>query len=79
MDSPLTNWLSVADVRVGTPRRGEAVGSARRHRWVRYVPVTFVLHQRREVSMRDGPTTWGYVLVRDAASDPWLIDDQGTG
>ena len=79
VDSPLTNWVSVADVRVGTPREDDALASARRYRLVLNVPVNFALRQREEVSMRDGKTTWGYVVVRQDPSDAWLIDDQGVG
>lgn len=79
VDSPLQNWVSVEGVRVGSPFKDKAVGSARRWREVLYVPVKFTLHQREEVSMRDGETNWGYVVVRNAPSDAWLIDDQGVG
>lgn len=46
------------------------------------VPVTFDLNWRlfhNDGSMDEGATTWGYLLVRDAADSPWRIFDQGTG
>ena len=77
----LTNVVSIRDVTIGTPldRSGTNLASAERHRFVLDVPVEFTLQQKREVSMVNGRTVWGYVLVRDRETDPWLIDDQGTG
>lgn len=46
------------------------------------VPVAFNVNWRplrNDNSMDEGPTTWGYLLVRDSASSPWRIVDQGTG
>lgn len=46
------------------------------------VPVTFDLRWRLfhdDGSMPQGPTLWGYLLVRDSAGHPWRIADQGTG
>lgn len=45
------------------------------------VPVTFDLNWRllhRDPSMEEGPTTWGYLLIRRPGS-PWRIFDQGLG
>lgn len=47
-----------------------------------YVPVTFNLNWRlfhNDVSMDEGSTTWGYLLVRRSADSPWRIFDQGVG
>ena len=47
-----------------------------------YVPVTFDLTWRPlhdDGSLAEGPTTWGYLLVRDADGSPWRIFGQGRG
>ena len=55
------------------------------HSWpaeVANVPVAFKLnwrHFHNDGSMDEGPTTWGYLLVRNSAESPWRIFDQGTG
>lgn len=41
-----------------------------------YVPVKFTLHGAGE-TMPDGPTTWGYRVVRDTDSEAWKIADAG--
>ena len=78
-DSWLTNVEGLRDVSIGMPRdeSGTSLASATRYRFVVRVPVDFTLQQKREVSMVNGRTVWGYVLVRNAQTDPWLIDDQG--
>ncbi|WP_395696278.1 DUF4829 domain-containing protein [Nocardioides sp.] len=46
------------------------------------VPVSFDLNWRPfhdDVSMPEGATTWGFLLVRESADSPWRIFDQGTG
>lgn len=46
------------------------------------VPVTFDLNWRpfrSDGSMPEGPTTWGYLLVRDSEHPSWRIFDQGVG
>ncbi|ROS74339.1 hypothetical protein [Cellulomonas sp. PhB143] len=43
------------------------------------VPVTFVI-RHGDASMTEGETTgWTYLLVRDAATGRWLVQDQGQG
>lgn len=42
-----------------------------------HVPVSFILRQQQVVSMEDGPTDWGYLLVRERVGAPWRIYDQG--
>ena len=42
-----------------------------------FVPVTFDLHGADE-TMPDGPTSWGYVLVRDSGAEPWRIAGAGS-
>jgi hypothetical protein len=32
---------------------------------------------RNDGSVEEGPTTWGYFLVRDSEDKPWRIFDQG--
>lgn len=46
------------------------------------VPVAFNLTWRPlhgDVSMAEGPTTWGYLLIRDSSDSAWRIVDQGVG
>ena len=46
------------------------------------VPVTFTLDWRLfhgDGSLEEGPTTWGYLLERTSAREPWRIFEQGTG
>ena len=46
------------------------------------VPVSFDLSWRPlhdDGSMAEGPTTWGFLLVRDSDGSPWRIFDQGRG
>jgi hypothetical protein len=62
-------------------RREPGVGSALRHPDVVYVPVELDLDlgdPGRSGFSTDGLTTWGYVLVRDAPTDRWRVDDEGT-
>ena len=44
-----------------------------------FVPVTFTLHGAGDETMPDGPTSWGYLLMRDSDHEPWLIQDNGDG
>ena len=48
------------------------------------VPVSFDLEWKwrwfgSDVSLEEGETLWGYLLVKDRPSEPWRIFDQGTG
>ncbi len=46
------------------------------------IDVTFGLSWRpfhSDDSLGEGPTEWGYSLVRSSPHDPWRISDQGTG
>lgn len=46
------------------------------------VPVRFTVGWRwlhNDGSVDEGPTTWGYLPVRDDPSDPWRISGEGTG
>ena len=77
VDSWFTNTVSIRRLKTGAPYAVPGVGSSVRRRFVRYVPVQFDLEQRRQVSMRNGPTVWGYVLVRDRPPGRWLVDGVG--
>lgn len=49
---------------------------------VAYVPVTFDLDWRLlrgDGSMPEGETTWGYLVTRSEADEPWRIFDNGVG
>jgi hypothetical protein len=43
------------------------------------VGVRFVLDQYKVESMENGPTVWGYMLVRKSPKNRWLIEDEGLG
>ncbi len=46
------------------------------------VSVTFDVKHRlfhSDISLPDGPTTWGYVLQRASSEEPWRIFDEGNG
>ncbi|MGH3333851.1 MAG: hypothetical protein ACRDPJ_21370 [Nocardioidaceae bacterium] len=73
----------ITDVQIGTTRAEEP-------RWtghdedeqVMRVPVTFDLRWRllhNDGSLQEGPTAWGYLLVRGSDAEPWRIFDQGMG
>ncbi|WP_432535757.1 hypothetical protein [Kineococcus arenarius] len=55
-----------------------AVGEshAQEHAQAVFVPVTFELHGA-DTSVPDGPTAWGYLLVRDGDAEAWRIADAG--
>lgn len=77
-DSWFTNINSLTDVRVGTARPEPLQGTAARgYHHATFVPVDFTLQQKHEYSMPNGPTAWGYVLVRNSAKERWLIVDEG--
>lgn len=74
-------WISdpprIEDVVVSEATPESTVGTAGEgHDEAVFVPVTFDLHGADE-TMPDGPTTWGYVLVRDG-DGPWRIAGQGS-
>ena len=73
--------LTNVDVRDHLTERPEFSGRSAPDE-VATVPVTFDLDWRifhGDVSMPEGPTTWGYRLVRDSPDSPWRIFDQGNG
>jgi hypothetical protein len=77
-DSWFTNVKSITDVHVGTPRPEPLQGSAAQgYCHAVFVPVDFTLQQKHEDSMPNGPTVWGYVLVRNSDKERWLIVDEG--
>ena len=77
-DSWFTNVESITDVRVGTARPEPLQGTAAQgYRHAIFVSVDFTLQQKHEYSMPNGPTVWGYVLVRNSAKERWLIVDEG--
>jgi Domain of unknown function (DUF4829) len=80
-DNQFTNVVEISKLQVGTPTRngGHESADGRRYQDAVYVPVTFTLKQREVVSMLDGHTSWGYVLVRTGADQPWRINDHGHG
>ena len=88
VDSMLTNVVSLTDVRIThvtmLPVDREAhlaTGMASPPATPRpaVVSVTFNLHQKRQISMTDGPTVWGYTVVRRNSASRWLIAGEGVG
>lgn len=85
--SAIAGWCKdvgrLADVRVRhhtveRPRRSGRHASEE----VARVGVRFTLDWRllhSDVSMPEGPTVWGYLLVRASADAPWRVFEQGTG
>jgi len=70
---------SIADVQVSAGFSQSPAGTAGQgHAEAVFVPVTFTLHGG-DVSMPDGPTSWGYLLVPDGDVQPWRIADAGVG
>lgn len=79
-DSPLTNIRNITNVRVGTPQPELPTLRGPYKRWETvYVPVRFDLQQYRVVSMRNGRTSWGYVVGRPDSVSPWRIVNEGVG
>lgn len=73
--------LTNIDVRKHVPGRSEDSGVPARDQ-VADVAVSFNLKWRplhNDGSMDEGPTPWGYLLVRTAADAPWRIFNQGLG
>lgn len=69
----------IEDVQVAAAIPQSPAGTAGEgHAEVVFVPVTFDLHGGDE-TMPDGPTAWGYLLVRDREGQPWRIADAGGG
>lgn len=70
----------IDDIEVGTSLRQDPTGTAAEgHAQAVFVPVTFTLHGAGDETMPDGPTSWGYLLMRDGDQEPWLIQDNGDG
>ena len=77
-DSWYRNVVSITDLRVRPPVAQTGRGSqAEGYREVVFVPVTFDLRQRKQQSLPDGETPWGYLLARNAPSERWVIVDEG--
>jgi hypothetical protein len=72
-DSWLTNVISISNLEIDDPLPDARPGYAQ----AIHVPVEFDLEQTEALSMPNGHTLWGYVLVRNSDDEPWLIDDQG--
>jgi hypothetical protein len=68
----------IEDVEVSAAVPESTTGTAGEgHAEAVFVPVTFDLRGADE-TMPDGPTSWGYVLVRDSDSEAWSIADAGS-
>ncbi|WP_432512272.1 hypothetical protein [Kineococcus sp. SYSU DK001] len=72
-DPPSIEDVEVLDAVAESPEGTAAEG---RYEQAVYVPVRFTLHGADE-SMPDGPTAWGYQLVRNTDAEAWKIADAG--
>ncbi|WP_067485179.1 DUF4829 domain-containing protein [Actinomadura hibisca] len=77
----LFNDAKLSDLKVSAPipEQGYESPDGKQYAQVVKVPVTFDLKQKTEVSMPNGPTAWGYLLVRESLTGPWRINDHGNG
>ncbi|MFF4776798.1 DUF4829 domain-containing protein [Microtetraspora fusca] len=71
--------LSDVEIEAPQPEPGYQSPDGKRYREAVNVPVSFTLWHGDESSMPNGPTTWGYILVRASAGQPWRINDAGVG
>ncbi len=68
----------IEDVEVSAAVAHSTTGTAAEgHAQAVFVPVSFELRGGDE-TVPDGPTSWGYVLVRDSESEAWRIADAGS-
>ncbi len=79
-DPPTIEDVEVSEA-ITQPAAGAdgAVGEshAQEHAQAVLVPVTFEL-RGADTSMPDGPTAWGYTVVRDGDTEAWRIADAGS-
>lgn len=69
---------TIEDVEVSAPWPEPTRGTAGEgHAQAVFVPVKFTLRGADE-TMPDGPTDWGYVLVRDTNTEAWRIASAGS-
>lgn len=75
----LTNLRSVRDVRLHPVEDGrQEWGLGRDYAYAVRVPARLDIRFFSDVPQgRDTPFQWGFLLVRNAASDPWRIADEG--
>jgi hypothetical protein len=76
-------WLEdtpeISAVRVSPAVPDSTTGSAAEgYRVAVYVPVQFSL-RGGDGTMQQGGNGWGYLLARNAGTDPWRIVDNGVG
>ncbi|TQS30256.1 DUF4829 domain-containing protein [Microbispora sp. KK1-11] len=71
----------LSDVEIEAPQTESDYESpdGKRYQEAVNVPVSFTLWHGDESSMPNGPTVWGYILVRAGAGQPWRINDAGVG
>lgn len=78
-DTWLDDTPEIRDVTVSPAVAQDPTGSpAAEYRSSLYVPVQFTLHGG-DGSMQEGRNGWGYLLVRNADTEPWRIVDDGVG
>lgn len=75
-DLLLGRGAAVDHVRIKAPVRDRR-GEARTYQQGVYVPVDLTVTDGASDGFSDGPQTWGYLLVRNADTEPWRIIDQG--
>jgi hypothetical protein len=78
-DGWFTNIVSVTALKINRPFNDPLDARQRHYRYAVGMGVTFDLKQHQVMSMPNGPTVWGYILVRNSRTQRWLIADEGTG
>lgn len=70
-------WV-VGDIDI-SPATTEGLRGTRAEGWTQAVrvEVTFMTRQAPDMTIAEGATAWGYLLVRNADSERWRIIDQG--
>jgi len=78
-DAWLADTPTIGSVTVSPAVPDSTTGSAAEgYRTAVYVPVQFSLHGG-DGTMQQGANGWGYLLARNADTDPWRIVDNGVG
>jgi hypothetical protein len=78
-DSWFRNVVSITNLHMNRPYNDAYDARQRHYRFGVSIGVQFVLQQHRAMSMPNGPTVWGYILVRNSRRQRWLIADEGSG
>lgn len=78
-DSWFTNVESMTHLRVNKPFADVSSAGTLQYRYALDMGAEFVLKQHSVLSMPNGRTTWGFIVVRNNRQQPWRIGEEGTG